>query len=36
MPRMDGLQATRRFRTWEQQRASPTRLPVFALSANVR
>jgi CheY-like chemotaxis protein len=37
MPRMDGLQATRHFRTWEQQRQPPPPLlPMFALSANVR
>jgi CheY-like chemotaxis protein len=37
MPRMDGLQATRHFRTWEQQRQpAPPLLPMFALSANVR
>jgi CheY-like chemotaxis protein len=36
MPRMDGLQATKRFRAWEAAHLpQPHRLPVFALSANV-
>lgn len=36
MPRMDGLQATQRFRAWEAaHRQGAPRLPIFALSANV-
>jgi CheY-like chemotaxis protein len=37
MPRMDGLEATQRFRTWEAARFAPQphRLLIFALSANV-
>jgi hypothetical protein len=33
---MDGLQATRRFRIWEQLQPLAAPLPIFALSANVR
>ena len=36
MPRMDGLEATRRFRAWERQhRPDAPRLAIVALSANV-
>ena len=36
MPRMDGLQATKRFRAWEQANLpQPHHLVIIALSANV-
>ena len=35
MPRMDGLQATKRFRAFERQHHPEHHLPVVALSANV-
>ena len=36
MPRMDGLEATRQFRSWESQyRPHVPRLPIVALTANV-
>jgi CheY-like chemotaxis protein len=42
MPKMDGLEATRRFRAWEagqpnacQHAGGARRLPIVALSANV-
>jgi len=34
MPVMDGLQATRLIRAWEQQTARPRPLPIIALTAN--
>jgi CheY-like chemotaxis protein/HPt (histidine-containing phosphotransfer) domain-containing protein len=34
MPVMDGLQATRLIRAWEQQTARPQPLPIIALTAN--
>ena len=35
MPRLDGLQATKRFRAFERQHRPEHHLPVVALSANV-
>ena len=41
MPRLDGLEATKQFRSWERAQPPPAaggaraRLPIIALSANV-
>ena len=35
MPIMDGYEATEKIRQWEKETASPTRLPIIALTANV-